>query len=78
MVEVCSLATGFLRARPIRIFSLLALSAFLYVPQLAALEVGDKTPDFVLPSSSGKTLRLSDYRGKIVLLDFWATWCSSC
>ena len=32
-------------------------------------------PDFVLPQLDGKELRLSSYRGKVVLLDFWTTWC---
>ncbi len=35
-------------------------------------------PNFTLPSLSGNNISLSQFRGKVVLLDFWATWCDAC
>ncbi|WP_404452731.1 redoxin domain-containing protein [Virgibacillus necropolis] len=47
-------------------------------PGKSGLEVGKQAPDFELTTLSGKTVRLSDLRGKKVFINFWATWCPPC
>jgi thiol-disulfide isomerase/thioredoxin len=43
-----------------------------------AARVAEGAPDFRLSDLGGRTVTLGDYKGKIVLLNFWATWCDSC
>src|SRR5947207_4462294 len=59
----------------------LAVSAFAPARVFAAVKGADArnaAPDFALVDENGKTVKLSDLKGKVVLLDFWATWCTGC
>ncbi len=57
---------------------LVVLGVGLFRSQQGQVNVGEPAPDFDLVSFSGETYHLSDYRGSVVVINFWASWCESC
>ena len=62
-------------ARAIILILALQLASYALAQQTQKLEVGDKVPDIEMTNPDGEQIRLSDLKGHVVLLDFWASWC---
>lgn len=59
-------------------WSVSSLTETVIAAQPKNLEIGAKAPNFSLRNLKGETVKLSDFKGKKVMLNFWATWCPPC
>jgi len=77
MKNVCPLVPGAFRWIA-AISALVLVFASIVLARAPRPEVGHQAPDFALSALNGDVVRLSKFQGKVILLNFWATWCPPC
>ncbi len=76
LADLVGTARGLPRTAPLLLLLILSVSACVDPAKMPT--IGQPVPEVSLPDLEGRTVRLSDFRGNVVVLNFWATWCPPC
>ena len=74
----CKLIYNLKMKKYLFVIAVLLMATMSFKTNNGGLKIGSQAPDFILKDINGMDVKLADFKGKIVLIDFWAAWCKQC